>query len=309
LLTGAAGQIGSELRRTLAPLGDIVAFDRSTLDLANEDAIRSTVRGIAPDLIVNAAAYTQVDPAEAEPDLAMQVNGRAPQVLAQEAARAHAALIHYSTDYVFSGSSQRPYREDDDPDPINTYGKTKLAGEQAIAAVGIPHLILRTSWVFGTGGKGFFNTIIRLAREREELKVVDDQIGTPNWCKAVADATAQILTSLSSQSGIGVVDAIAAASGIYHVCGADHTSRFGFAEELLALYRRRAEALGLAALRVKLLVPVSSADFPSPAKRPHYSVLSPLKISRTFGVTLPSWREQLALAFEEMGMESAHQAR
>ena len=182
LLIGAAGQVGSELRRTLAPWGDLVATDRSTLELTDEAAIRRTVRDSHPELIVNAAAYTQVDPAEAEPDLAMKVNGRAPGIMAEEALRANAALIHYSTDYVFSGSIQRPYREDDEPDPINTYGMTKLAGEKAIAAVGPPYLILRTSWVFGTGGKGFFNSIINLAREREELKVVDDQIGTPNWC-------------------------------------------------------------------------------------------------------------------------------
>ena len=300
VLIGAAGQIGSELQRTLAPLGDIVATDRSALDLVDEDAIRRTVRSAQPDLIVNAAAYTQVDPAEAEPDLAMKVNGLAPGVMAQEASRAGAALIHYSTDYVFSGSIQRPYREDDQTDPLNTYGKTKLAGEQAIAEVGVPHLILRTSWVFGARGKNFFSTIVDLAREREELKVVDDQIGKPNWSKAVAEATAQILTRLSSRNGRSIVDAIAEASGIYHVCGEDHTSRFGFAEEILALYRRRSAERGLPPLRVKRLIPVRSADFPSPATRPHYSVLSSEKMAQNFGVTLPSWREQLALAFEEM---------
>jgi dTDP-4-dehydrorhamnose reductase len=300
LLIGAAGQVGSELQRTLAPLGDIVATDRSTLDLADEAAIRRTIRDSHPELIVNAAAYTQVDPAEAEPDLAMKVNGRAPGILAEEAARANAALIHYSTDYVFSGSIQRPYCEDDEPEPINTYGMTKLAGEKAIVAVGAPHLILRTSWVFGTGGNGFFNSIIKLAREREELKVVNDQIGTPNWCKSVAEATAQIIRGMASR---GVVGAIAEASGIYHLCGADYTSRFGFAEEILALYRRRAEALGRPPLCIKRLIPVSSAEFPSPARRPHYSVLSPEKLSRTFGVTLPSWRAQLAEALEAMSFK------
>ena len=233
LLTGAVGQVGTELRRTLAPLGDIVATDRSTLDLADEDAIRRTVRGAHPSLIVNAAAYTQVDPAEAEPDLAMKVNGHAPGVMAEEAARAHAALIHYSTDYVFSGSIQRPYREDDAPDPINTYGKTKLAGEQAIAAVGAPHLILRTSWVFGARGKNFFSTIVDLAREREELKVVDDQIGKPNWSSAIAEATAEaiakIVSRVSSRGRQSIVEGIAEATGIYHLCGEDYTSRFGFA--------------------------------------------------------------------------------
>jgi dTDP-4-dehydrorhamnose reductase len=288
------------LRHTLAPLGDIVATDRSTLDLADEGAIRRIVRAAHPDLIVNAAAYTQVDPAEAEPDLALKVNGRAPGVMAEEALRAHAALVHFSTDYVFSGALQRPYREDDGPDPINIYGKTKLAGEQAIGAVGVPHLILRVSWVFGSRGKGFFNTIIRLAREREELKVVDDQIGKPNWSRSIADATARILTRLSRQNPQSMSEAIAGASGIYHVGGEDYTSRFGFAEEILALYRRRAVTDGLAPLRLKRLIAVHSAEFPSPARRPNYSVLSCEKLSRTFGLKLPLWREQLALAFEEM---------
>ncbi len=281
-------------------MGEIIATDRSTLDLTDEAAIRATVRGANPNLIVNAAAYTEVDPAEAEPELAMMVNGRAPKVMAEEARRAHAALIHYSTDYVFSGSVQRPYREDDAPDPINTYGKTKLAGEKAIAEVDVPHLILRTSWVFGIGGKGFFNTIIRLAREREEVRAVDDQIGTPNWSKAVAEATARILISLSGRGGPGLVDAIAKASGVFHVCGAQHTSRFRFAEEILALYHQRAAIVGLPPLRFSRLIAVPSTEFPSAAARPHYSVLSVDKISRTFGVRLPSWREQLALAFEDM---------
>ncbi len=300
LLIGAAGQIGWELRTTLAPLGNIVVTNRSTLDLIDEDAIRETVRSTHPELIVNAAAFTQVDLAEAEPDLAMKVNGHAPGVMAQEARRAHAALIHYSTDYVFSGSIRRPYREDDQPDPLNLYGKTKLAGEKAIAAVDAPHLILRTSWVFGARGKNFFSTIVDLAREREELKAVDDQIGKPNWSKAVAAATAEILARVSSRSRRSIVEGIAEVSGAYHVCGEDHTSRFGFAEEIIALYGRRAAARGLPPLRVKRLIPVSSAEFPGPAARPHYSVLSSRKMTQTFGVTLPSWREQLALAFDEM---------
>ncbi len=300
LLIGAAGQIGWELRTTLAPLGNIVVTNRSTLDLIDEDAIRETVRSTHPELIVNAAAFTQVDLAEAEPDLAMKVNGHAPGVMAQEARRAHAALIHYSTDYVFSGSIRRPYREDDQPDPLNLYGKTKLAGEKAIAAVDAPHLILRTSWVFGARGKNFFSTIVDLAREREELKAVDDQIGKPNWSKAVAAATAEILARVSSRSRRSIVEGIAEVSGAYHVCGEDHTSRFGFAEEIIALYGRRAAARGLPPLRVKRLIPVSSAEFPGPAARPHYSVLSSRKMTQTFGVTLPSWREQLALASDEM---------
>jgi dTDP-4-dehydrorhamnose reductase len=299
LLIGAAGQIGRELRHTLVPLGDVAATDRSSLDLADEAAIRRTVRDTAPELIVNAAAYTQVDPAEAEPDLAMAVNERAPGILAREAERAGAALIHYSTDYVFSGSLQRPYHEDDPADPINVYGATKLAGERAIAQSGVPHLILRTSWVFGPHGRNFFSAIIALARDREELRVVNDQIGKPNWSMAVAEATAQILFSLSSR-GRNMIEEIGKVSGIYHVCGEDHTSRYGFAEETLALYRRHAAQNQWPPLRVKRLIAVPTSEFPSPARRPLYSVLSGEKMVRTFGVTMPGWREQLALAIGEM---------
>lgn len=283
----------------MAPLGEITATDHRSLDLADGDAFRRTIRDVRPDLIVNAAAYTQVDPAEAEPDLAMLVNGRAPAIMAEEAARIHAALIHYSTDYVFSGSIRRPYREDDKPDPINTYGKTKLAGEQAIGAVGAAHLILRTSWVFGAQSKNFFSTILDLARTREELKVVDDQIGKPNWSRSIAEATAGIVGHLAMRKGKSLFDAIGEASGVYHLCGEDDTSRFGFAEEIIALYRRRATERQLQPLRVKRLIPVSTAEFPSPAQRPRYSVLSSEKMTRVFGVKLPSWRAQLAAAFEE----------
>ncbi len=297
--------MGSELRRTLVSLGDITATDRSSLDLADAEATRRTIRAAQPDLIVNAAAYTQVDPAEAEPELAMKINGLAPGIMAEEAAHAHAALIHYSTDYVFSGSIQRPYREDDEPGPINTYGATKLAGEEAIAAVGAPHLILRTSWVFGARGKNFFSTMLELARDREELKVVDDQIGKPNWSRSIAEATVSILRCLATREGKGIFDAIREASGIYHLCGEDDTSRFGFAEEIVALYRLRMAERELPPLRVKRLTPVSTTEFPSPAQRPLYSVLSSEKLTQRFGVRLPSWRTQLAAAFEEMCFDSA----
>ena len=191
------------------------------------------------------------------------------------------------------------------PDPINAYGKTKLAGERAIAVVGAPHLILRTSWVFGARGKNFFSTILELARTREELKVVDDQIGKPNWSRAVAEATAQILRKISSSSRGNIVEGMRERSGIYQVCGEDHSSRFGFAEEIIALHRRRAEQDALAPLLVKRLLPARTADFPSAAKRPLYSAMSSEKMTRTFGVRLPSWREQLALAFGEMIFEGS----
>jgi dTDP-4-dehydrorhamnose reductase len=297
LLTGSNGQIGWELRRALAALGEVVATDRTTLDLADSDAIRRTIRTERPDLIVNAAAYTQVDAAETEQGLAMKINGVAPGVIAEEAKRSHCALVHYSTDYVFSGSSERPYLEDDEPDPINVYGTTKLAGEKAIRAVGAPHLILRTSWVFDARGKNFLNSILRLARERDELRIVNDQIGTPTSSRAVADATAEILKRKATRSG-GVVDEISEAGGIYHLCCEDHTTWFGFAEEILTQHARGVAENRAQPLRAPRLIPISSAEYPTPAKRPRYSVLSPQTIADVFGLVIPSWRHQLDLVMQ-----------
>jgi dTDP-4-dehydrorhamnose reductase len=186
LLTGKNGQVGWELQRTLATLGEVVTLDRQDLDLADPDSIRRVVREHKPNLIVNAAAYTAVDKAEEESDLAMVINGTAPGILAEEAKRLSAAIIHYSTDYVFDGSKNTPYTEEDAPNPLNVYGRTKLAGERAIQAVGAPYLILRTSWVYGMRGKNFLLTILRLARERNEIKVVNDQIGAPTWSRIIA---------------------------------------------------------------------------------------------------------------------------
>ena len=193
LLTGKNGQVGWELQRTLTTLGDVVAIDRKGMDLANPDSIRNTIRAVRPDLIVNAAAYTAVDKAESEPELAMAINGIAPGIMAEEAGRLGAAMVHYSTDYVFDGTKTTPYTEGDILNPINVYGKTKLAGEQAVQAAGIPHLIFRTSWVYGLRGRNFLLTILRLAKEWDELKIVDDQIGAPTWSRMVAEATATIL--------------------------------------------------------------------------------------------------------------------
>jgi dTDP-4-dehydrorhamnose reductase len=283
----------------LLPLGEVVATDRAALDLADADAIRRIIRCQRPDIIINAAAYTQVDAAETEPDLAMRVNGIAPGIIAEEANRSHCAMVHYSTDYVFSGSTARPYLEDDEPDPINVYGATKLAGEKAIRAVGAPHFIIRTSWVFDSRGKNFLNTILKLAREREELRIVDDQIGTPTWSRAVAEATAQILARVGPRSE-AIVDGIANTSGIYHVCCEDPTSWFGFAKEIVEKCGHGAENDSPRALRATRLIPISSAEYPAPAKRPRYSVLSPHKVADAFGIVIPSWRDQLELVFEEL---------
>lgn len=286
LITGKNGQVGWELQRTLAPLGEVVAVDRQALDLANPDAIRTLIRAVKPDLIVNPAAYTAVDKAESEPEAAMAVNGMAPGIMAEEAKKLGAAMIHYSTDYVFDGSKAAPYTETDSPCPINVYGRTKLAGEQAIQAAGIPHLILRTSWVYGTRGKNFLLTILRLAGEREELKIVDDQIGAPTACRMIAEATAQILAQ--TRGNLGDV------SGLYHLTAAGQTSWHGFTAAIL---ETRSRLMGAASPR---LSPIPTSAYPLPAPRPHYSVMSNERLQHTFGVAIPAWQNGLSLCMDEM---------
>jgi dTDP-4-dehydrorhamnose reductase len=300
LLTGKNGQVGWELHQALSPLGEVVALDRWQLDLADPGQIRERVREIKPDLIVNAAAYTAVDRAETEPELAMAINGLAPGILAEEANRIGAAIIHYSTDYVYDGIKTTPYTEEDTPNPLNVYGRTKLAGEQAVRAVGASHLILRTSWVYGLRGKNFLLTILRLAREREELKVVDDQLGAPTWSRTIAEATARILTSGAwPASGTWPADATSPASsawpsptnsGIYHLTASGSTSWYGFAEAILSLDQNPAEQV------YRQLIPIPTSAYPTPAHRPANSVLSNTKLKAVFGLTLPSWEQSLAEA-------------
>ncbi|SFR14185.1 dTDP-4-dehydrorhamnose reductase [Desulfoscipio geothermicus] len=291
MLTGKNGQVGWELQRTLAPLGQVIALGRQDLDLADPGQIRERVREIKPDIIVNAAAYTAVDKAEEEPELAMSVNGIAPGILAEEAKLIDAAIVHYSTDYVFNGQKNSPYTEEDEPEPLNVYGKTKLAGEQAIKAVGVPYLILRTSWVYGMRGKNFLLTILRLAWEREELRVVDDQIGSPTWSRMVAEATAQILARVYSPL-MPYPSLLTDVSGIYHLSAGGHTSWYGFTKEII----KYASRLTPYSLQVS---PIPSADYPAPARRPAYSVLSNLKLKETFGVAMPDWELLLKIAIEE----------
>lgn len=299
LLIGKNGQVGWELQRTLATLGDVVAIDRQGMDLANPDSIRSAIRIIRPDLIANAAAYTAVDKAESEPELAMAINGIAPGIMAEEAKRLGAAMIHYSTDYVFDGTKTSPYTEEDAPNPLSVYGKTKFAGEQAILAVGIPHLIFRTSWVYGLRGRNFLQTILRLAKERDELKVVDDQIGAPTWSRMIAEATSQILAqsflpltphpSLLTQYG-----------GIYNLTAAGRTSWCGFAKATLdSMATQGATSALLTPHPSPKLIPITTPEYPLPAPRPPNSVLSSAKLNRTFGVALPAWDASLALCMEE----------
>ena len=269
LLTGCNGQVGWELERSLAPLGQVTATDLATLDLADADATRRAVRAAKPDVIVNAAAYTAVDKAESERDLAHAINATAVGVLAEETKRLGALLVHYSTDYVFDGTKGTPYVEDDAPNPVNVYGASKLAGERAAQASGCAYLILRTSWVYGPRGSNFMLTMLRLARERPELQVVDDQIGAPTSSLAIARATAQLL-----RRGTG---------GLYHLTAAGAVSWCGFARAILA---RAGIATPVRAIRTE--------DYPTPAKRPRNSRLDCSRLRADFGVSLAPWEEQLS---------------
>lgn len=283
MLIGKNGQVGWELQRTLAPLGGVVALGRQELDLSNPGRIRDLVREIKPDIIVNAAAYTSVDKAEEEPELAMAINGIAPGVIAEEAKRINAAVVHYSTDYVFDGTKSTPYTEEDEPNPVNIYGKTKLEGERVIQAAGIPHLILRTGWVYAMRGNNFLLTILRLAREREELNIVDDQIGSPTWSRMLAEATAQILAQLCSSL---TPNHLMNMSGIYHLSAGGQTSWYSFARAILE-YTAYFDAKALQ------LNPIPTGKYPTPAGRPNYSVLNNDKIKGSFSLSLPCWHKQL----------------
>ena len=279
LLTGATGQVGYELERSLQALGEVVALDRARMDLSDLDQVRDMVRQVRPGLIVNPAAYTAVDKAESEPELAHRINALAPGVMAAEAALLGAAMVHYSTDYVFDGSKPGAYAESDAPGPINVYGRSKLAGEQAIAAAGIPHLILRTSWVYGMRGKNFLLTMLRLAAERDSLRVVADQHGAPTWSRTIADSTAAML----AQAHGGGAQWWESNSGIYHLCGQGETTWHGFTEAIV-------EAAGLACK----VLPITSADYPVPAPRPVNSVMTCEKLTARF-CHLPHWQVALRL--------------
>jgi dTDP-4-dehydrorhamnose reductase len=285
ILIGKNGQVGWELQRTLAPLGEVIALGSQDLDLTQFDQIRTIVAEIKPDWIINAAAYTAVDKAESEPDLAMAINGIAPGILAEAAAKCGAKLIHYSTDYVFDGTKRTPYSEQDTPNPMSAYGRTKLAGEMAITAVGVPHLIFRTSWVYGLRGKNFLLTILRLAREREELRIVGDQFGSPTWCRTIAETT-----SLAMGLTRGDLEGF---TGIYNLTGSGVTSWHQFAQEIVDTYSN----LYPAELTVQRVVDITTAEYPTPAHRPIYSVLSGDKLGDKLGLVTPSWQSQLTMSF------------
>lgn len=287
LVTGSNGQLGWELRRSLAPLGRVIALDRKGMDLSSADSITHAIREAKPEIIVNAAAYTAVDKAESEIDLAMRVNGAAPGIIAREARRIGALLVHYSTDYVFDGTGDRPYAESESANPVNSYGRSKLAGEEAIRDSGAPYLIFRTSWVYAARGNNFVRTMLRLARERSELKIVNDQVGAPTWARSIADMTAQVLS--------GGLDRAKERSGTYHFTSAGAVSWFGFAEAIFAGARSR-----FADFKVPTLIPIPASQYLLPARRPANSRLDTAKLTSTFGITAPRWEAALQQCMREI---------
>jgi len=287
LLSGANGQLGWELNRTLSSQYEVHAVERSKLDLTDSNQIRQRVSEIKPDIIINAAAYTAVDKAEEESELAFAVNAEAPAILAEEAARIDAALIHYSTDYVFDGSGDQPWREEDRPAPLNVYGKSKLAGEQAITTSGVPHLIFRTSWVYGTHGHNFVKTILRLAAEKDEMNIIDDQIGAPTSAAFLANTIAQILNQLKDNPKKGIAEN----SGTYHLCCSGETSWHGFASEIVRLAEQNDIHLAL-----KTIHPIPTSAYPTPAQRPKNSRLDCTRLNNLFGLQPVAWQTALAQA-------------
>jgi len=272
LLTGARGQLGRELAAALRDVGDVVACDHAMLDLADPDRIVDVVRAVAPRTIVNAGAYTAVDRAEQERDAAFAINGRAPGILAAEARRANAIFVHYSTDYVFDGEATTPYDEASSPRPVNVYGASKLEGERAIAASGAAAITLRTSWIYARHGQNFFTTMQKLAASRSEVRVVADQIGVPNWARALARATARLIRD----AGPGLAER----AGLYHLSAAGSTTWYAFASALLQGQRVR-------------VTPIATSDYPTAARRPAYGVLDASHFARTFGFAIPDWQTLL----------------
>jgi dTDP-4-dehydrorhamnose reductase len=310
LLLGASGQLGMQLVRNLHGHGDFTALTRAELDLSDIAAVRAAVRNAAPKIVINAAAYTAVDKAESEPEIAALINGVAPAAIADELASTNGWLIHYSTDYVFDGSGVVPWLETDLTGPLNAYGKSKLAGEEAIAATGANHIILRTSWVYAAEGRNFLHTMLRLGRDREELKIVADQIGAPTSAEALTQATSAILTRLektgldatsldstsldSSSLDATSLDAtrLDALSGLYHLTCAGETSWYGFAEAIFAAFADRQKP--------PRLVPISTEAFPTPAQRPRNSRLNCSKFAQTFDYTMPHWQTALDSVVSEL---------
>lgn len=293
LLLGKNGQVGWELQRSLAPLGDVIALDRTGQDglcgdLYDLQGLASTVGAVQPQVIVNAAAYTAVDKAESEPELAHRINTEAPATLARQAQALGALVVHYSTDYVFDGSGHQPWSEEAATGPLSVYGATKLAGEQAIAATGCPHLILRTSWVYAARGGNFARTMLRLAQERERLTVIDDQWGAPTGAELIADVTAHAVAQTRQQP---------AKAGIYHLTAAGETTWFSYAKYVLALAGQAQKAIKIKATE---LLPIPTSAYPTPARRPHNSRLDTRKLQTRFGLALPPWQHGVSRMLAEI---------
>lgn len=290
LVIGKAGQVGRELLRTLAPLGEVVAVGRDQIDLTVPASISACLRSVGPNVIINAAAYTAVDKAEAEVDLAYAVNAKAPEVMAAEASQLGALLIHYSTDYVFDGQSERAYLETDACAPLNVYGASKWAGEQAVGAAGGQYFIFRTSWVYGAHGNNFVKTMLRLAREKDELSIVDDQLGAPTWSRMIAEQTALVLRGCYAG---GDLETASAPSGTYHLSAAGLTTWRQFAEAIFELARLE---------KRPVVRPIASAEYPTPARRPLNSALDNTKFISTFGLTQTPWANALQMCVQDMGL-------
>jgi dTDP-4-dehydrorhamnose reductase len=289
LLFGRSGQLGWEANRTLAPLGEVHAFNSSELDLTQYDKLRDVIRQIKPHVIVNTSAYTDVDRAESEPELAMAVNAKAPGIMAEEARLLNAVLIHYSTDYVFDGTKGTAYIETDATNPLNVYGQSKLAGEQAISQVGGAHVILRTSWVYSARGNGFVKKVLGWSRKQKILKMVTDQVGSPTWARMLAGVTSEMIAC-------SLADPLAYFSernGTYHLSGSGSVTRFDFAQMILSLDPQRQEQI------TQRLEPALTVDFPTPAQRPLMTPLDCLHFERVFGLRIPEWEESLRMAMAE----------
>jgi dTDP-4-dehydrorhamnose reductase len=298
LLTGVSGQVGGDLLPLLQPFGTVIAPTRSDLDLADTLSIGRFVRDAKPDWIINPAAYTAVDKAEGEPDLAYAINAEAPRALGEAAADLGVPVIHFSTDYVFNGAGARPWAEADETGPLGVYGASKLAGERALAASEAAHLIFRTSWVYSNRGKNFLLTILRLARQKEELRIVNDQHGSPTWSRDLARMVVHVMQKIAEEAAAttaSIQDRLRAAQGVYHAADSGETTWYGFAREFLRLAAEARHDVKLARL-----VPIPSAEYPTPARRPANSRLDCRRLQQVFGYTMPSWQGSLADVMEEV---------
>ena len=294
-LTGATGQVGGELKPLLESLGEVWAPAKGELDFINPDSLRDALRRFQPTWIVNPAAYTAVDKAESEPGVAYAVNRDAVQTIAEIARELHAGVIHFSTDYVYAGDGERPWVEQDTPAPLGVYGASKLAGDQILEASGVPYLIFRTSWVYGATGKNFLRTILGLARQKDELKIVADQHGAPTWSHDLAQLATHAIRAAESRAAGQPAAGLDGLSGVYHACNGGSTTWFGFAEEFLRLAAEREPGT-----RFARLTPIRTEDYPTPARRPANSRLNCAKLQDHLGFSMPGWRDATAAVMHQL---------